>query len=271
MMKYLLSVFLIFLSFSTTAGFYPEDKRALSSQELSGATEKEIRLLTEHFIQFFSPSVSVAGGELSYYLDWGNTRVNAVTGRYGKEWRITILGGLARHKLMTKDGYVLTLCHELGHHLGGAPLDPKFPWAASSEGQADYFAGLKCLKRYWQNEENQRAVASLQIPPHLMKACAKTSQEFLCQRIGMAGLSTTSVWASRSLPVKLPKFETPDPSVVSNTNITHPLPQCRLDTYFKAALCGAPVSEDFDSMDERTGACLKPNLGSRPVCWYYSH
>jgi hypothetical protein len=32
-----------------------------------------------------------------------------------------MFGGLARHELVTDDGFMMVVCHETGHHLGGAP------------------------------------------------------------------------------------------------------------------------------------------------------
>jgi Zn-dependent protease with chaperone function len=54
-----------------------------------------------------------------------------------------MFGGLARDPLVTKDGFSAVICHEIGHHIAGAPRKG-FSWA-SNEGQADYFATTKCL------------------------------------------------------------------------------------------------------------------------------
>ena len=54
------------------------------------------------------------------------------------------------------------ICHEVGHHLGGAPFMPKYYedyylFRGSSEGQADYYATSNCLKK-WFAEENHWGV-----------------------------------------------------------------------------------------------------------------
>ena len=54
---------------------------------------------------------------------WESGIVNAGTFRdeRNKHWHLKLYGGLARHWFMTEDGYALVICHELGHHIGGAP------------------------------------------------------------------------------------------------------------------------------------------------------
>lgn len=62
------------------------------------------------------------------------------------------------------------LCHELGHHLGGAPFKPDISWM-STEGQADYFSGSTCLKKIWRDEDNFKIVSQLLILEALKSAC----------------------------------------------------------------------------------------------------
>ena len=51
------------------------------------------------------------------------------------------------------------ICHEVGHHLGGAPFMPKYYedyylFRGSSEGQADYYAANTCLKKWFSGEDH---------------------------------------------------------------------------------------------------------------------
>jgi len=86
----------------------------------------------------------------------------------------------------------------------------------------------------------------------------------------MAGSSAANLFSAiRKVPE--PKFETPDQSVVRTTSNSHPIPQCRLDTYFQGALCEASYLEDVSSKDEVKGTChqsLGHTLGLRPACWF---
>ena len=54
---------------------------------------------------------------------WSSATVTAGTYRdiRNKQWIINLYGGLARHPLITEDAYALVICHEIGHHIGGAP------------------------------------------------------------------------------------------------------------------------------------------------------
>ena len=147
---------------------------------------------------------------------------------------------LARHKTITTDGFALVACHEIGPHIGGAPRYAGEDWA-SNEGQADYFATLKCLRRVWQSEDNGAAVRNMTVPAFLSNSCKtqwadKADQEH-CVLVAKAGDSVAKLFAALGRNAKAPKFDTPDPKVVTATNDNHPATQCRLDTYFQGALC----------------------------------
>jgi hypothetical protein len=68
-----------------------------------------------------------------------------------------------------------------------------------------------------------------------------------------------------------PKFDTPDPKVVTKTDDNHPAYQCRLDTYFQGALCEKAFTEDVSASSEVTGTChgsTGQTTGLRPLCWF---
>ena len=185
------------------------------------------------------------------------------------------LGGLARHKHVTKDGFTLIVCHELGHHFGGAPTyDGETAWA-SNEGQADTFSVSKCLRRLWEKADNGKAIAQKKIPEIVLNKCSENwkteTEKNLCLRIGLAAESIGNLFGSLVTFGKLPKFETPDLKVVSSTLFTHPKAQCRLDTFFQASLCQVPFDVEFSRQDETIGACHPRHgdvVGNRPLCWF---
>ena len=95
-----------------------------------------------------TPIIAEMGAKLVMNNNWKSSTVNASAQQSGSNWQVNMYGGLARHPLVTVDGFMMVVCHELGHHIGGAPR--KGGWGsvwASNEGQADYFAGLKCMRR----------------------------------------------------------------------------------------------------------------------------
>ncbi len=187
-------------------------------------------------------------------------------------------GGLARHETITEDGFSLVLCHEIGHLVGGAPtVGMVLMKPMANEGQADYFAALKCLRKTFLNDDNAAIVAAMNVPATLATSCAKafsnSDEKNICIRTGMAGASVADFFAAvKKLPPA--KFETPDATVVRSTNSSHPAHQCRLDTYFQGSLCDVSFNEDLDMVnmkDEVKGTChgsLGHTSGLRPLCWY---
>jgi hypothetical protein len=181
-------------------------------------------------------------------------------------------GGLARHDAITKDGFALVACHEVGHHIGGVPRysDPQGRWA-SVEGQSDYFATTKCLRKLFMNDDNSTIVRGMNIPQDVEQKCtsqfnAQNDQD-ICKRISMAGMSGASLFAGGNPP----KFTTPDPSKVQTTYESHPQPQCRLDTYYEGAKCGVEEDIEIGQNDPNVGTCNRKNNdteGLRPLCWY---
>ena len=245
------------------------------TKNLTGLNEAQFNAVIAKIETMYAPVVSGMGGKLSIARLWSNGTVNANATRSGSNWKVNMYGGLARHQTVTEDGFSLVLCHEIGHHLGGAPKVANFltKWA-SNEGQSDYFASLKCLRRVFLNDDNATIISSMQVPAPLTAACAKNhinrDEQAICIRTGMAGMSVADLFAAlRNSPPA--KFETPDASVVNATNNSHPAHQCRLDTFFQGSLCEASLNEDVSQTDEVKGTCHKTTgqtIGLRPLCWF---
>lgn len=255
------------------------NKRGLSipvgSPMANDLTEKEFRTLIKDFEKFFAPSIDRDyNTELILIGSWASNTVNAYAEQDTKKFMINIYGGLARHKDVTKDGVTATLCHELGHHLGGYPKKSTNKWS-SAEGQADYYATMKCLRRIWEKADNRLATASMEIPVALKTECAKTyasdEGKALCHRMGLAGRSVALMIQDLDHDSLIPKFETPEREVVRVMNYQHPFSQCRLDTFFQGAICPVSESVEFSDSDETQGAChqkLGDLRGLRPRCWF---
>jgi hypothetical protein len=239
--------------------------------------EQQFKSILKEFEKFFLPMVeSDNGRELIVIGSWASNTVNAFAEKIDDKVYITIYGGLARHQAITEDGLVATLCHELGHHYGGYPKKSTNRWS-SAEGQADYYATMKCLRRYWASADNKKALEGKVIPETLKLKCEQSfkneDQQMLCQRMGLAGRSVSLMIQALDHDSIEPKFDTPDTLRVRAMNYMHPYAQCRLDTYFNGALC--PVSEmiEFDDDEETTGACHQKNgdfVGLRPQCWFFT-
>ena len=208
-------------------------------------------------------------------------------GSFAGRWEVRLLnrGAYARFPGATPDALALVLCHELGHHLGGAPLASGGGGGArplSSEGQADYFAASKCLKRYFAADDNQAAVRGLEVPPSAARACAGAfadpEEDAVCRRGAAAALAYIRLlFESDGLDPAAPgrpSFATPDPAVAPSTLTDgYPGRQCRLDTLMAGLLCKRPADEPFSDLDPFQGACARSRgrdvpAGARPLCWF---
>lgn len=232
-----------------------------------GITKEEFLKISGDIEAIYAPEIASRGAKLIMEKAWDSSTVNAYAQREGENWKVILLGGMARHKHMTADGYALIVCHEIGHHLGGVPryngID--IGWA-TNEGQSDYFSIMKCLRRYWETADNASAISGKEIPSKLRNECRNDA---LCIRTGLAGLSAANVFASLAWFGGKPKFETPDTKVVKETYSAHPKAQCRLDTYLQSSLCEVSYTEEMTT--ETEGAChesLGHKTGMRPLCWF---
>lgn len=268
-------------------GFLPENDLYIpkSVKSLNGITETKFNSIIDKVVNIYSPIMSNMGANLVVDRNWSDGTVNAYASQSGKSWKIAMFGGLARHSTMTEDGFALVVCHELGHHIGGAPKKGGSGgwWGggagvsswASNEGQADYFATLKCLRKAFNNDDNTRIIASMNAPESLVQACNKSTKNHrldsaLCVRTSMAGLSVANLFSTLG-KLPQPKFETPDRGIASSTSDNHPKAQCRLDTYFQGSLCDISMNEDVSQKEEVKGTChpsLGHKTGNRPLCWF---
>ena len=257
-------------------GFAPENNMKISKydKEANGMTEENFLSIINRVSSLYIPIVASKGAKLEMINKWDDETVNAYADRDGDKWHVTMFGGLARHKFATDDAFMLVVCHEAGHHLGGAPkYGGGSDWAAN-EGQADYFGALKCMKRVLENDDNIAVVSKMTIDAEATTKCEmvyKNSNEVaLCQRISMAGKSLGQLLGSLGGNSTV-NFNTPDKKVVKKTNDGHPAAQCRLDTYFSAGLCDKSFNEDVSETSPVPGTCIKRDghqYGIRPLCWY---
>jgi hypothetical protein len=257
-------------------GFLPKNNLQIraGAREAKGITQEQFDQVMDRAEAIYGPEIAARGGRLVLRRLWENPTVNASAQRSGTDYILNMYGGLARHESITQDGMALVVCHEIGHHIGGAPkYDGGLDWA-SNEGQADYFANLKCLRLMFAGEG-----ASFTRPknddPGPRAACehsfALSVDQDLCVRGAIAGMSVTTLFRQLRQETTLPRYDTPDPAVVAEMYDGHPGTQCRLDTYFAGSLCARAVDERLDETDPAPGACTAASghfLGLRPLCWY---
>ena len=260
-------------------GFLPENNQWISTsiKNTNPMNEEIFNSIIENVNNIYGPIViNDFQSTLIINGDWESGRVNARAHRSINGYEIDMLGGLARHEKNTPDGFTMVLCHELGHHIGGAPKKTgRVNKWATNDGQADYFASLKCLRRLFDNDNNQEIVARLNVPAEVKNACDSQfnieNDSSICQRSAMAGMALANVMHSITKKKVAPQFNTPDPKVVRKTYYKHPKTQCRLDTYYAGALCAIDFELPVHAKDEAQGVCYRSSgddAGTRPLCWF---
>jgi hypothetical protein len=207
--------------------------------------------------------------------------------RETNELKLEFHGEWTKTSKATYDSFVALVCHEFGHILGGAPRlvsrgfrNSQLPIYLSTEGQADYFAASKCLKKYFTTFHSQESTnfAQLNEYPYLSarnyreikRLCHETENEELCLRVFLAGHDMLQNYASI---FNNPNFFNiyPIPRSVSLTvRDGYPIFNCRVWTYLSGALCSASIESNFSPFDPNENTCdlTHPLINQRPRCWY---
>lgn len=241
-------------------------------KKINNMTHEKFDAITDSVIKIYSPVVLEKGRHLIIEKLWDEDEKIARTSQKNDNWIITLSGGMARQESLTDDAFLLIICHELGHHMGGAPIKTEGSSWSSVEGQADYFATMKCMRRILENDDNQKIVSNISIDPDVKEKCQtvyKSADDIaLCTRISIAALSSAN---SVSIGEPL-AFDTPAKYKASITFNDHSLSaQCRLDTFYSGILCDKSYDQETDMNNPLVGVCtLKDGhkLGLRPLCWY---
>ncbi len=271
------------------SGFLPENNHKIpvmaSFTNNGGLTEAQFNEVIDRVEGVYTDIIAETGNTLEIQRFWDSEDVNASARQIGNIWRVHMYGGLARHSAIGVEAFTTVLCHELGHHLGGAPTKRFLSWA-SNEGQSDYYASSKCMRKLFTEEENSEYISNIELDEFAKDACdsvfeSDENELANCYRSAKAGQDIALMFQDLENLNKTPKFDTPDTKVVSSTDENHPKPQCRLDTYFQGALCSVSHEESFDSTDIAVGACNRSadaaendnadepaNIGTRPLCWF---
>lgn len=258
------------------SSFFEGDGPSLPKGYESNITKKDFNSLINSLEKLYQKDAKALGKRLSISGRWGSKVVNAYAYQLiPGVMTVRVLGGIAKHPLMTKDALAMVVCHEVGHHLGGVPrkAERMNVWS-SAEGQGDYFATLQCLKRLWANDKNEEIIAGRteqdQAAYSLCAETHKTKAHALCVRTLYAAFDVSKLVATARKEEIIPRFDTPDPEIVTETNQEHPGSQCRLDTMVAGAIC-AKTPDKFDSVDPNKGICnifAGDTVGNRPLCWY---
>lgn len=245
--------------------------------EESLITKKDFNRLIDSVKKVYVPIFKKQYLNFRIEAQWDDNQMNAFAGVRGYDRFILLSGGYARHKFMTEDAYLSVICHEVGHHLGGFPKKSTNPWS-SSEGQADYFSTLKCMKEVLRGDENNQLIsASLNLPDSVKKDCKfqfPIAEDYqICLRSAKAAEDYGRVVADIDSKGEDHNVSllSPAAEVVTETNLKYPSAQCRVDTKYQGALCNVSTLSRMDDEDEAKGSCHFNNfniIGNRPGCWF---
>jgi subtilisin-like proprotein convertase family protein len=282
----------LLMALNSVAGFAsilpPNDLHKYDRQEaIANMTEPEFNSIIDSVSSQYTSIVQAHGAQLKMENNWTDSTVNAYASQQGSDWLVHMFGGLARRPEITKDGFALVVCHELGHHLAGFPLKGD-RWAAT-EGQSDYFATQSCAKRIWSNDPQTISHDYRgEIPGFVADICDEqwhdTTDQAVCYRTQAASVSLANLLSALSSG-PTPSFDIHDPTVVEQTYQAHPNAQCRLDTYSSGAICqtafevsnipGRNHPSGQHSLDAELVAsessCMEAkglDQGNRPKCWF---
>jgi len=259
---------------SDCPGFLPPNdlKIPVGSVQDRGILEAQFNKVIDTVEKIYKPVVAAQGRVLQVNRLWTNATVNANASQSGNKDVLNMYGGLARHEAITMDGFALVLCHELGHHLGGAPKEGGW---ASIEGEADYYANLKCLRQVFADSSASAFTRTKESDETARQGCeasfANPDDQAVCYRAAMAAKSVSYLFKALHNDTVTPGFDTPDTSVVSSMFTDHPATQCRMDTYLAGSLCTQPVSAPLSDKNPAAGTCTRAGgftVGFRPLCWY---
>ncbi len=215
----------------------------------SGITKEVFEKVIAAGLKIYKPIATANNESLSIKNNWDDATVNANCSRYFGSVTINMYGGLARREEVNMEGFALVLCHELGHAYGGRPYISDWQ-KMSAEGQSDYYGTHDCLRKVlptlWAEEGKEDGFVEAYPETKCAEVFGANSADYaMCLRQLSGSQSLGNLLAAiKQEPV--PSFETPDQTVVEETNLSYPATiQCRVDTYHNGTL----------NMD-------------RPKCWF---
>jgi len=197
--------------------------------------------------------------ELQWDFNWSQNYLGAGSSLNHNKFTIMLYGGYVRAEGSSFELVAITLCHELGHYLGGEPkqiFNGVKDWS-SSEGQADFFAVRECLPKVYQFFKNKKSYLKVSLNQEERNiVCAVPSLDIREQCLWSIGAGLEFAKFAhhyfdrdQQKPSLFRKAqEVPNSTLVS----VYPTTQCRLDTYVHGSRCAAGESI----------------FCNRPRCWY---
>lgn len=209
-------------------------------------TERKVAVTEEIFNQigelahkFHEPQIKAEGDIFKLHLLWKDNSVSSQASRdpQAKKAYVSLLGGFARSPEIIPEAMAIVACHEFSHLYAGPPYFRGYE-RLSAEGMCDYIGSGGCLRFVLDSLPSSIDVekeSSATIRDRCSKYPTGSNSYSYCVR-GMNGaLSLTSLLSKLNEEEFPPKLETPDVTVVKETETGYPeTVQCRLDTISNA-------------------------------------
>jgi hypothetical protein len=165
--------------------------------------------------------------------------------------------------------FAATVCHELGHVMAAGPINSSGStlrdyWIKTytpTEGQADYFAAMKCIPRL-------KDVLPVYGTHPLCQDAKDPARCSLVINVGQ--IEIDALLKNRASGNPLPAVKIGDRSRLRLPYTTYTGYQdeaCRLQSWVAGALCDEDPYRMFSPTNEDEGACVT-GKGARPRCWY---
>lgn len=214
----------------------------------SDITLRDAEEIRTDFLNYAKPLLKDNTRKLDIQISWDLPYYTAHARYTETSLFIGMWGGFLRAPGMNKSIIATTLCHELGHLVGGTPKQTNDEGEnISTEGQSDFYAALKCTANFLRSYPQHAP----KISEEVRNFCEGNKD---CENSLESGLQTFAFlqkWGFTAYePVSIHKQAPETDTFVPNT---YPVYQCRLDSFTRAATC----------MKENRAETCTP-----PPCWW---
>ncbi len=264
MRKMILAITLIF--HPMLFGSIPENPWDKADGPTWNISEAEFHERIDQVYAVYSPIFKELGVNFWFERQWTSHVVNLYAdiweNQWNKNWKIIVHGGLARRPQLTKDGFVLALCHELGHLVAGFPLKNYTKY--SSEGQSDFYATHVCAKKVFGEMAKKAPIINLGVKVPICDTGYDTKlEQDVCYLTVFAAKSLADTLSQITGEYRTPEIDIKDSYKAPYIIKQHSSSQCRLDTMIAGLLCQKPWDDKIIPYDKKNASCL-----NRPECWY---